>query len=94
MNLFMQNLPQFSISERLKHAEHLAKDKDKAVIWIENLIVIMRENLISASTNKTNNTLSTHDTLDTLKKLQSLHTVLKTTNVNPRFAIEHTLLSL
>ena len=83
--LFIQELPQFSINDRLKRAEQLAKDKDKAIIWIENLILVLRGNLLL--------TFSV-ETAETIKQLQSLHTLLKTTNVNPRFAIEHTLLSL
>jgi len=88
LNTFIETLPELSIGARLKHAEHLAKDKDKAIEWIANLIIVLREKCIS------NYSVEASDTLDTLKQLQSLHTLLKTTNVNPRFAIEHTLLSI
>lgn len=91
LNMFIQNLPELSIGERLKQAEMLAKDKEKALTWIENLILVLREKLLIKYTLETRDT---DDTRDTLTKLQSLHTLLKTTNVNPRFAIEHTLLSL
>ena len=82
---FIQTLPELSIGQRLKQAELLAKDKEKALSWIENLIVVMREDLLqSYELNKA----------QAIRKLQALYTLLKTTNVNPRFAIEQTLLSL
>ena len=85
LNNFIQSIPELSIGARLKEAERLSKDKDKAIAWIENLILVLREQLF--------NTYSL-ETVEIIKQLQSLHTLLKTTNVNPRFAIEHTLLSL
>lgn len=101
---FIQNLPEFSIGDKLKHAEQLAKDKDKAIVWIENLILVLREELIktysssdpreSRSNNETMKQSNNTTIIQTLKSFQSLHTLLKTTNVNPRFAIENTLLSL
>jgi replication-associated recombination protein RarA len=106
LQTFIQNLPEFSTSDKLKQAEHLAKDKEKAVVWIENFIVILREKLLSSIShsdtsiqeipdqvrNDNINVVITY--LIILKSFQTLYTLLKTTNVNPRFAIEHTLLSL
>lgn len=97
LNAFIQNLPEFSISDKLKQAEQLSKDKDKAVMWIENLILVLREELIDIYSLETSDSPDTFDTVNVLadlKSFQSLHTLLKTTNVNPRFAMEHTLLSL
>ena len=108
LNTFIQNLPELSIGERLKQAEQLAKDKDNATEWIENLILILRENLLKKYSSsegakvtesrsidqKSSRQARTIDNLQTIKQLQKLHTLLKTTNVNPRFAIEQTLLSL
>ncbi len=92
---FIENLPDFSIGERLKHAEQLAKDKDKAIEWIENLILLLHEQLLNyyMQSQKQNHTIL-NSQLSTLNSFQSLHTLLKTTNVNPRFAIENTLLNL
>lgn len=85
---FIENLETMSVGEKLKRAESLAKDKDKAILWIEKVLVIMRETMLKA--------FDTSDTFDTstLRNLQSLHTLLKNTNVNPRFAIENTFLNL
>lgn len=87
---FITHLSEMKIGERLKKAEELAKDKDEAIAWIGKLILVLRDKIL----NEARDTLDTHDTRDTLTAMQSLHTLLKTTNANPRFAIETTLLSL
>ncbi|SRR6266568_991730 len=113
LNNFIETLPELSIGEKLKQAEQLAKDKDKAIKWIENLILVLRENMLEnvilvneahpgsdsgpaspASTRGERAGMTERDYFNIIKSFQSLHTLLKTTNVNPRFAIEHTLLSL
>ncbi|HWY79242.1 MAG TPA: hypothetical protein VNW29_02700 [Candidatus Sulfotelmatobacter sp.] len=87
---FITTLPNLSIGERLKYAEQLAKDKDKAIIWLENVMLIMREQLL-ASYNDSHLAIQT-DNIYLLRSFQKLLIMLKTTNVNPRFAIENTLL--
>lgn len=86
---FLARLPQMTIGERLKKAEGLAKDKDKALAWIAKLTLVARTKLLKEYDHPEGQT-----TLHLLQELQKLHTLLKTTNVNPRFAIEKTLLSL
>jgi DNA polymerase III delta prime subunit len=90
ITLFLTELPDFSIGDKLKHAEKLAKDKEKALAWIENLILILHENLL----NTIKETNMSTDQIKIIRSFQSLHTLLKTTNVNPRFAIEYTLFLL
>ena len=85
---FIKNLPEMKIGDKLKKAEELAKDKDKAVIWIGKLILALREEMLEE------NSEAQPAGLETIKSFQTLHTLLKTTNVNPRFAIENTLLNL
>lgn len=100
LQTFLANLPDMTIGEKLKQAEKLAKDKDKAVVWIEKVILVAREQLISIVIPDSDQESSTNQTslftfhFSLLTSFQSLHTILKTTNVNVRFAIEHTLLSL
>lgn len=89
INQFIEELPYMTIGDRLKKAESLAKDKDKAVEWIEKVIVVMREKMLTNLASDTSTTVVFD--ADNLRKLQSLHTLLKKTNVNPRFAIENTL---
>lgn len=92
---FIKILPELSINERLKQAELLAKDKEKALVWLENLILVLRENLLEIySSSESSQQAHIITSLQTLKSFQSLHTLLKTTNSNPRFSIEHTLLNI
>ncbi len=83
---FLEALPSSGIGERLKKAEQLAKDKEKAIGWIGKLILVLREKMLDQ-------TESTYY-FQLITSFQKLHTLLKTTNANPRFAIEQTLLSL
>ncbi|HVF69919.1 MAG TPA: hypothetical protein VNA13_05135 [Xanthomonadales bacterium] len=90
---FIDNLSTMKVGKRLKKAENLAKDKDKAIEWIGKLILLLREKILTEARG-TRDTRGTLDTLIVIKSFQELHTILKTTNVNPRFAIENTLLNL
>jgi DNA polymerase III delta prime subunit len=104
METFIHDLSAWGVGEKLKKAESLAKDKDKAIEWTGKLILVLRENLIEnvISTNAerrdppeiSHSVRNDKDYLNVLKEFQTLHTLLKTTNVNPRFAIENTLLSI
>lgn len=96
IHTFIQEIPDYSIGSRLKYAERLSKDKEKTITWIEDLILILREQIIN---NYAGENSQTHDTnnlprIDTVRRFQTLLTILKTTNINLRFAIEQTLLSL
>lgn len=84
---FIDSLHALTIAERLKKAEVLSKNKDEAILWIENLVILLHEKIISPENVKP-------QTITVMKNLQKLHTVLKTTNVNPRFALEDTFLHL
>jgi DNA polymerase III delta prime subunit len=92
LQAFIDQLLTMPMGERLKKAEALAKDKDKALIWIEKLILVLREETLNQNTEGKTYTLT--ELITMLQSFQKLHTTLKTTNVNPRFAIETTLLSL
>lgn len=85
LQFFWTEFSSWGIGERLKKAELLAKDKDKAVEWIGKLILTLRESLLQQQS---------EEVFTAIRSFQSLHTLLKTTNVNPRFAIENTLLQL
>lgn len=88
LQIFLEEFSRWGIGERLKKAEQLAKDKEKAIEWITKLIIVSRENMLQSN----NKTMKQWNSL--IKSFQTLHTTLKTTNVNPRFAIENTLLQL
>lgn len=99
---FIEALPVMPIGDRLKKAEALAKDKDKALVWLEKAIIIVRETIVTLVREAHPESLKADDSgqvrmtrcIIILQSFQKLHTTLTTTNVNPRFAIEHTLLQL
>lgn len=71
------------VGERLKIAQDLSKSKEEALVYIENLI-------LSGS-----KALSDDPGLASyLKILQRSHTIIKTTNVNLRLALENLFLSI
>lgn len=75
------------IGERLKLAQDLSKDKNKALDFLEKLILTERKKLID---NPVDHILI----YKSLKLLQKFHTVIKTTNVNLRLALENLFLNL
>jgi DNA polymerase III delta prime subunit len=83
---FMNTLLEMRVGDRLKTAEELAKDKENAIEWIGKLILFLRKKLLDDEENVNH--------FVAIKSFQGLYTLLKTTNVNPRFAIENTLLNL
>jgi DNA polymerase III delta prime subunit len=85
-NKFLDELNNMRVGDRLKKAEELAKDKENALVWIAKLIMCLRGKMLTDEIDM--------EIVEDIKILQKLHTLLKTTNVNPRFAIETTLLSL
>lgn len=66
----------------LKFAQDNGKSREDALKFLENLI-------FAAHQNHNENT-----NLKLIKKFQSTHTIIKTTNVNPRFALENLFLNL
>src|SRR5664279_4200769 len=85
----IQSLPTMAIGDKLKKAEQVAKDKEKALIWIEKIILCLRDLMLEQAEN---NSQTSQTAMQNIKSFQKLHTFLKTTNVNTRFAIENTLL--
>lgn len=90
---FIENLSTMSVGDKLKKAELLAKDKDKALVWVEKMLLVLRELTINTVILSEAEGSQTTKHINLLRSLQKLHTTLKTTNINPRFAIEDTLLN-
>lgn len=94
---FILNLPKMPISEKLKQAEFLAKDKEKAIIRIEEIILTLREKLLICHSERVESrsaVLLSRNYLSQLKSFQRLHNLFKTTNASPRLLLETTLLSI
>lgn len=68
------------IGNRLKLAQDLSKDKNEALDFLESLIIDLRKDLVL--------------NYKAVKSVQKFHTVIKTTNVNLRLALENLFLSL
>lgn len=68
------------MGERLKFAQDLSKDKNEALDFLESLIINSRKDLIS--------------NYKLVKSVQKFHTIIKTTNVNLRLALENLFLNL
>ncbi len=88
---FIEKLSSFTIADCLEKAESLNKDKSQTLVWLENAQILTRNKLIIAVVQ---NSKQIQYYLTILTSLQKLYVLLKTTNVNMRFAIENSLLSL
>lgn len=87
------SLLESGIGKKLKLAERLSKDKKETIAWLEKMITTLRKKLINdILENKNHHVISQYPNI--LISLQRTHTILKTTNVNPRFALENLFLSI
>ena len=75
----------WSVEKKLLLAQNLAIDKQKAIIWISDMIFmarsVMLENLSESN-------------IFTIEQLQNAYQQLTTTNINTRFLLENTLLGI
>lgn len=96
ISLINEDLLQFSntlnillngkIGDKMKIAEAIAKDKDKTVLWLEKMAIFVRKQLVE--------NYNDPKCLSFLKSLQKTYSVIKSTNVNQRIALENLFLSV
>ncbi|MCL5438444.1 MAG: hypothetical protein M1268_00460 [Patescibacteria group bacterium] len=81
------------VGERLKLAEGFSKTKEEALSFLKNSMVIVRENLIDEILigNQKNNLIFQY--ISILISFQKTYTIIYTTNVSPRLALENLFLS-
>jgi len=72
----------------LKISQDNGKNREDALRFLEGLLVSAQESLGK------NDELTPSETGKVLKNLQKTHTIIKTTNVSPRFALENLFLNL
>ena len=77
------------IGEALKQAERLSKNKDEALVWIEKMILITRQTII---TDYREEHQKAARAVRFIKQLQEIHKQVKKTNVNLRLALENLFL--
>ncbi|MDP3726717.1 MAG: hypothetical protein Q8Q96_00185 [bacterium] len=82
------------VGERLKLAQEVGKTKEEALVWLEAMIFVIRKELIVQVETENYHELSASQHLNLLTSLQQAYTTLKTTNANPRFALETLFLNL
>lgn len=78
-----------SIGDALKTAEKLAKDKEKTLLLLKNLMMLGSKKLKIDSVEKDEVIIIAEQ----LKHIQQTYRLLNTTNTNPRLALEDLLLS-
>ena len=77
--------------KRLKLAQDFGKSREEAIVWLEKMIIILREKMIE-EINK--GATFEQNKIKILEKMQNTYTIIKTTNVNQRFALENLFLSI
>jgi len=77
-----------NISKALLIAQNNSKDREKALRFLEELIISVHSIL-----NNKESELTAKDLQKILKSLQKTYTIIKTTNVAPRFALEDLFLN-
>ncbi len=85
---FLGRIDDMPVSGVLKYAENLAKDKDRATVWAECVILKLRDMLLRESIPGQTG----YELIEKINVFQSLRSQLKNTNINTRFAIENALL--
>ncbi len=90
----INNLQTQSIVEALKLAETISKNKTDTVLWLEKVILLVREQLLQAiHSDERPTSTNLHQLEHLLRNLQHTHTTLKKTNANPRLTLENLFLS-
>ena len=82
----IEELKNQGVSNGLKIAQDNGKDREIALEFLEKLI-------ISAESSVGNKKFEDRQLLQILKALQKTYTIIKSTNVNPRFALENLFLN-
>jgi len=87
----LSSLSTSGVGKRLRLAQDFGKSREEAIIWLEKMIIILRKNIIE-EINEENNPKSNR--IKILEKMQDTYTIIKTTNINQRFALENLFLSI
>jgi len=84
------------VGKKMKLAQDLGKTREESLIWLEQILTVIRKKMIDEISNSSENNknFSSSYYLYILKKFQKTHTIIKTSNVNQRFALENLFLSL
>ncbi len=78
----LNSLKNYGAGEKLKLAQDLSKDKEIALDFLEKMILTLRIKMIEETQYS-----------KTIRSFQETHTILQTTNTNPRLALENLFLN-
>lgn len=87
---FLMSLLSYGVGDRFKLAQDISKTKQDSIAFLEEMIISIRHWLVKNYTRNEN----PNKALAMLKKFQKAHTILSTTNVNPRLTLENLFLGL
>ena len=91
------SLLSIGVGDRLKLAQDITKNKEDVVPWLEKMIIVARQTLLTNYKNEptaSDQRPKTKDYVNILISFQKTHIILKTTNVNPRLALENLFLNI
>jgi len=81
----LNNLLNGKTGDKLKIAQDIARNRENIFLWLEKMAVVLKNELTDNNTNL--------KYLNLLKELQKTYKNIKSTNVNPRIALENLFLS-
>ena len=87
----LSSLSSSGVGKKLKLAQDFGKSREETIIWPEKMIIILRKNIIE-EINK--GAYLEQNKIKILQKMQDTYTIIKTTNINQRFALENLFLSI
>lgn len=87
----LSSLATSGVGKKLRLAQDFGKSREESIIWLEKMIIILRKNIIE-QINK--DTAFAKNRIKILQKMQDTYTIIKTTNINQRFALENLFLSI
>lgn len=85
----VNKLPTLAISNKLKLAQDISKDKEEAKLWLKKAIQVLRSEL-----SKNSNKKSLANYHHALLGLQNTYQTISSTNANPRLVLENIMLTL
>lgn len=80
------SLSEEGIGYKLKLAQDISKSKEEAIVWLEKMAIFVRKKLVESYNDPKYPNF--------LKTLQKTYTVIKSTNVSQRIALENLFLSV
>lgn len=91
----LDDLTENAIAKKMKIAQDFGKSREETLMWLEQMLIVIRKKMVDEINNSSEkNELTINNYTSKIGKFQKTHTIIKTTNVNQRFALENLFLSL